>query len=284
MADERGRSLERLTARMDDLPSIPSSVSRIMAVLDDPESSTRELTEAIGTDQSLATRLLKIVNSAYYGFPRKIDSLDQAVTVLGYRSIRELLLVTTLLNEVNSRTGQRSLDRKRFWEHALGCGAAAKTIARWKGVSGADTIFLAGLLHDIGKVFLDAFLHDEYSQIVEAAQKKNLLLIEAEEYFLGVNHTDFGHWLAAEWNLPANLTAAILYHHEPDLAKNHYQVACLVHIGDVLVRALEVGYGGDELIPAINRRAWASLNLTMPSLENLISDFEENLAGFPLTL
>lgn len=273
------QAFERLIERMEDLPSIPSSVALIIQTLDDLGSSARDLSQALGLDQSLTSSVLKTVNSAYYGFPRRIDTLDQAVTILGYRAIRDIVLVTSLFNELDRRSKKISLDRERFWRHAAGCGVAARAIAERTGTGFGENVYLAGLLHDIGKVFLDAFLHEEYTQVLAKARQENILLIEAETQTLGgVNHTDFGMWLADEWNLPLSFAATIAYHHSPTQSQDYFVLACLVHVADVMVRALEIGYGGDELIPAIDHQAWVSLHLTPGLLDQIILDIDEQLA------
>ncbi|MFH1136646.1 MAG: HDOD domain-containing protein [Pseudomonadota bacterium] len=275
MSKKARTSFNRLKSRMKDLPSIPSSLARIIKILDDPGSSARDLGRAIGRDQAVTAKILRIVNSAYYGFPRRIDALDHAVAVLGYRSIREIVLVTTLLDEASNSRNIPTLDRKQLWEHAAACGGAARTIAQKTGALKADSVFLAGLLHDIGKVFLDAFLGSEYEVVVKTAREQGILLIEAEEKILGANHTDFGHWLSEEWNLPPNLSQAVLYHHQPHLASDHYILACLVHLGDIMARTLEYGHGGDDAMPEVNRQAWASLNLTPRLWAEITKEFGE---------
>jgi HD-like signal output (HDOD) protein len=264
---------------MKGLPALPASVARLTRVLDDPASSARDVSLALGADQSLAGKVLQIVNSPFYGFPRRVETLDHAVAILGYRPIRELVLVTCLFQEIDQRNGSSSLDRKRLWRHALGTGAAAKTLSKSTGRHSEESVFLAGLLHDIGKVLLDVCLREDYAAVVELARQENLLIIEAEERLLGTTHAEFGYWLAEEWNLPLSLTSAVLHHHEPSRAKDHYMLVCLVHLGDVMARAMEIGYGGDELIPAIDRQAWAALNLTPKLFETTIGLFLEDMDG-----
>ncbi|MBW2062246.1 MAG: HDOD domain-containing protein [Deltaproteobacteria bacterium] len=271
------KTFDQILARLEGLPSLPVTVAAILEVLNNPESSAQELSEALSYEQSLASRVLKLVNSAYYGFPRRIDTLSKAVTILGYNSIRNIILVTSIFDSLDKGSKARSLDRKGFWQHALGCGAAAQVMGTKLGFRQGEELFLAGLLHDIGKVILDAFLHEEYSQVLKVCQEENLLLFEAEEQVLGVTHEDFGCWLAETWNLPYNLTEAISHHHEPPESKEYFIITSLVHIGDILTRALEVGHGGDDLIPAINRQAWVALKLNPAFLQDLIEDFENKL-------
>ena len=274
MNNNRREAFRTLVEQRVDLPSIPSSIMQINTVLDDPESTVADLTDALGQDQSIALRLLRIVNSAFFGFPRQIETLEHAVTILGYRAVREIVLATSLMAETAGNPNSDLIDRKQFWLHAVGCGAASKIMARRTGAAPEDQAFLGGLLHDIGKVFLDAFLHEEYLRAVSVARKDNQALLFMEDRVLGVNHTDFGYWLAESWNLPPSLASAIIYHHNPAEADDYYYLACLVHLGDILVRALDVGDGGDDIIPVIDKQAWSSLGLGIKALEEVLPEFD----------
>jgi len=271
------KTFEKIYSQIKYLPSLPSVVVTILQKLNDPQSSVQDLAKALSYEQSLASRVLKLANSAYYGFPRKVDTLTKAVTIIGYNSIRNIVLVTNLFDSLEQKKQARTLNRMYFWQHSLGCGAAAEVIGTKLGFKNGEEIFLAGLLHDIGKVVLDAFLHDKYKMVFEHTQEHDLLLLEAEKEILGASHAEFGRMLAESWNLPHSLSAAIGYHHEPEKGEKHFTLAGLVHIGDILVRALEIGNGGDNHIPAIDHQTWAALNLQPAMIESIISDFEEKL-------
>ncbi|MBW2053943.1 MAG: HDOD domain-containing protein [Deltaproteobacteria bacterium] len=272
------KTFNEIIGRMTGLPSLPGPVIAILDVLNNPASSAQELSEALRYDQSIASRVLKLVNSAFYGFPRQIDTLSKAVTILGYTSIQNIILTTSIFDTFNNVPHDQSLDRKSFWQHALGCGAMAQTIKSKLGMGDGEEVFLAGLLHDIGKVILDVFLHDEYAQVLKLAQEKGLLLVEAEKEVLDTTHADFGFWLAENWNLPYNLTAAIAHHHNPPESKDHFTITSLVHVGDILTRSFEVGHGGDDFIPIINRQAWTALGLKSEFIEGLLPEFEKKFA------
>jgi HD-like signal output (HDOD) protein len=276
---EARQEFRKLVGRMKGLPSISTSVARVLSILDNPASSARELGDALSMDQSLASRLLKMVNSAYFGFPRRIDTLHQAVAILGFRTIHEMVLVTSIFEQMDRSSKSSGLDRRRFWQHAVGCALSVKALAEVTGVMKGESVFLAGLLHDIGKVILDAYLHDEYAVVLETARGEGILLLEAEQRILGANHTDFGHWLAEEWNLPATLAAGVIHHHRPAESRDHYLLACLVNVADVLVQALDYGHGGSDLLPAIAPEAWSALNLSPSRIERVIELFEASLPG-----
>lgn len=270
LTDKPRKSFQTLIERMEGLPTLPASVAHVLSILDNSQSSAKELTEALSVDQSLASRLLKMVNSVYFGFPRRIDTLQQAVAILGFRAIRDIVTVTSLFHELHRTDRKLHLNRRLFWRHAVGCGVAARVIGLKTGTARGEGVFLAGLLHDIGKVFFDAYLHEEYAQVIRTATEHSLPLYQAEERVLGANHTDFGHWLADAWNLPFNLTAAAAYHHRPSECRDHFILACLVHTSNTVVQALELGDGGEVVLSAIEPMAWTSLHLTHRLLEDTI--------------
>lgn len=265
---------------MTDLPSLPAPVAAAMDTLNNPRSSARDLSEVLQLDQSLTSRVLRVANSAFYGLPRRIDNLSHAVAILGYgyEAIRDIILLTSLFEAVRQGAKGATLDRELFWAHAVASGAGAKVVGARVGIGRSGEAFLGGLLHDIGKVILDAFLHEEYAPVVQRAREKDLLLIEAEDEVLGANHTDFGHWLAENWNLPHNLTAAVAYHHDPSQSKEHFMMASAVHLGDILARAMEAGHGGDDLIPPVNHRSWAALHLKPALLDKIMTEVEEEIS------
>lgn len=264
-----------LISKIDDLPTIPASIAGVMAVLDNPDSTAVDLSNAISLDQSLTAAVLKTVNSPVFGFSRNIDSLDHAVALLGYRSIRDLILVTSIYDQATQgAAGKPVLDREGLWNHASACATLAGIIAEKTGKGDASAAFLAGLLHDVGKVFLDAYLHEEYQVVVANAHKNELLLFESEKQSFGATHADFGYWLAEEWNLPLNLSQAVIHHHDPSKAEDSYILVCIIHVADILARALEIGNAGDRQLPAMNRRAWSSLNMNSKKLENILIDFD----------
>lgn len=268
------KNFKGIIAEMKDLPSLPTTVTEILEVLNNPESSAMDLSAALKHDQSLVSRVLRLVNSAFYGFPRTIDNLSKAVTILGYTAIQNIILTTSIFETLNQSNDNLALNRKEFWRHALATGVAAQIIKTKTKPGKGDEVFLAGLLHDIGKVVLDAHLHKKYSDVYAYSKKKNILIRDAEKKLLGVTHDHFGSWLAESWNLPHNLTAAITYHHNPQNAEKHIILASLVHLGDILARSFEVGNGGDDLIPQVNHRAWDVLRLNPSHLKDLAVEFD----------
>ncbi len=269
--------LAAILERLDDLPSISPSVSRIMSILDSPDSSTSDLTEAIRLDQSLTAKVLRMVNSVFFGFPRRIDTLDQAVTILGFRQIQEIVLVTTLFEKLEHRFGKQLLDTRKWWRHAIGCGLAAALVAKSLRLPDERGVFLAGLLHDVGKVILCAGFYEEYGRVLEISRQENLTASQAEDRVFGVNHTCFGRWLEEQWNLPPNLTAAVTHHHHPTDCRDHYLLVCLVHLGDIIAHSMELESPDETVMPAVDPQAWVALNMSKELLAVVVAEYARQM-------
>lgn len=258
-----------------DIPTLPSLVYRITLLMENPRTSALEVGETISRDQALTAKILKLVNSAYYGFPRKIKTISQAVVILGYNNIRNLVLTASVFDAVSKTNGSQFLfDRVKFWEHSLGCAAATKIITNKIGLKKTEESFISGLLHDLGKVVLYHFLEGETAEVLRVAGERDLLLIEAEQEVLGINHTHAGKLLADKWNLPRDITAGISCHHNPLTAGDNFRLCSIVHLADILSRCLDMGSGGDNKIPLLNEKSWEALNLSWDNMKHILSEIE----------
>jgi len=231
-----------------EIPALPSVVSEIIETLNDENANVELITNKISMDPSLSTRVLNIANSPFYGLSGKISSVKEACIVLGAYSIKNLAVAAGIVNNFKKSGG--ALNFHKLWEHAVGTGIAAKVIADQLGLD-AEIAFTAGLLHDVGKIVLDVNYPEEYQKVIEYRVKEDCFIYEAEKAILGVTHTEIGKITARSWKLPELIVEVIQNHHEPENGDNSDMVS-IVHLADVLCRALEIGYPGDNLIPAIN--------------------------------
>lgn len=256
-------SLKKLVDKMVNLPTLPAVMTRIIQKVEDPETSTNEIVDMVGVDQALTMKVLKIVNSAYYGFRQRVSTLERAVVILGFNNIKNLALSASIFDTLGGE-GEGEFNRNKFWEHSIGCGVTTKTLAIRFGYDPKllEEAFTAGLLHDIGKVVLDKFAHEEFNEVVKTAAQKDMLMVEAEKDLLGADHTDIGRWLAIKWGLPNTLKDVISYHHSPVAAKEAKELTGLVHFSDILVRRKKIGSGGDNKVPALNPAVFEMLKLT----------------------
>lgn len=237
-----------ISKRAHDIPSLPSVVTDIIETLNDDDSNIESLTEKIMMDPALSARVLMIANSPFYGLSGKISSLKEACIVLGAYSIKNLAVAAGIVN--NLKKSGNILNFTKLWEHSVGTGVAAKIIAEKLGFD-HEIAFTAGLLHDVGKIVLDTNYPSEYKKVVEFRAKEDCFILEAEKATLGVTHSEIGEITARHWKLPDLIVDVIKNHHTP-YDCNYPDMVGIVHLADILCRALEIGYPGDNLIPSIH--------------------------------
>ncbi len=267
------------------IPTLPSIVGQITCLLQNPKTSAEELGRAITSDQALAAKVLKLVNSAFYGFPGRISTITHAIVILGFSTIKNVVLTATILDIFKKKSDNNitDFDIEQFWIHSISCGAAAKSIARFTDNKIKEECFIAGLVHDIGKILLYQYLPDLFIKAYAFSTQNKLLFYESEQQLFKVTHQEIGGTLAERWNLPQMLQQAIKYHHTPHPGQECFSTTSIVHCADILVRALDFGYGGDDQLPNMSEAAWKSLNLdSIPTstLFDMISDEIEKATVF----
>ena len=246
--------IDKILEGIDKLPSPNIVVQRIVAVCSKPDASSSEVANTLMMDASLSARVLKLANSAYYGIPRKITTLSEAVMILGFKTVRNLAL-SVFTYDMVFKNRSSSVDRERLWEHFIATAVASETVAETVGYPLKEEIFIAGLLHDIGKVVYDFLLSEILEMEVKIAQKLKKNLIEVEEELEVPYHTEVGAKLLRSWNFPDLLVYSADYHHNVDANPNELflnQVS-MVHIGDVLanlmIRGASLSWGDPVLSP-----------------------------------
>ncbi|MFH1147158.1 MAG: HDOD domain-containing protein [Pseudomonadota bacterium] len=258
------------------LPTLPGIVSKLTQMVADPKVSADRIGQVIAKDQILAAKILKLVNSAFYGFPGRISTVSNAVILLGFNVIRSLVLSASIFEAM-----EKSL--VGLWEHSLGCAALSNVIARRIGLNDPEEVSTAGLLHDIGKVVIRENLGNYISLIDELLLQKPISLYEAEREILQTDHAEIGKRLGHRWHLPDRLTEPISYHHEPSKSKAHFVISAVVHVADILVRARGFGSGGDKWVPRLDGKAWDVLRLSEGELPGMLLEAEDvlmELKGF----
>ena len=204
-----------LFARISEVSSLPDVALRIIEVAHDPTSSAEDLCEVIRSDPALATRLIRTVNSSYYSLKRKVTDLKQAVTLLGFEEIRNLAMTAYVAPLFRRTAGHGSYTRRGLWHHMISVGMVAERIARESGRTAPREAYLAGLIHDLGLILIDQYLHGPFCQVVDALTEETPTC-ELEKKILSFDHTALGQYVAARWGLPDPLTDAISYHHAPE--------------------------------------------------------------------
>jgi putative nucleotidyltransferase with HDIG domain len=267
-------SLEDIVKKTADLPSIPAAALAVMREADSATGTASTVASHIAQDQALAVRVLRLANSAYYGLSRQVVDLQEAVVVLGMRCVRNLAMVAATYPWMSRPLKGYGLGPKQMWSHSFGVAVAGQLLARKSEKANEDTVFTAGLLHNLGKVALSIWLENKMMAMMNFAARENATFDQVERKLLGYDHTDVGAYLGEQWNLPKELIDAIRFHHRPNECDPHSGVADCVHVADYLTMTLGYGLGGDGMRYEFFEEALSRLGLTAEDLDALACDFE----------
>ena len=267
-----GDFLKRLSNKKISLPEIPSIVSELNEVIGNPISSAEDIANVVNKSPSLTATLLRIVNSALYGCPSKIDKVSQAVTLIGTKEIFGLALGISVIS-IFKKIPKDIINMYSFLRHSIACGIIARILAAHKNLQHTEQLFVSGLLHDLGRVLLYIYFPDDSLRIMNNSLKSDKLLYEEEDDYLGCNHTHIVQYLMQQWKLPLALENNVFHHHNPSEAQNPVP-ATIVHLADILVNALGLGSSGERFVPPLDNAAWEELDVSTSSFQVVIKQAE----------
>lgn len=260
-------SKENIIYRVDSLPSLPATVSRVLTVTADPESCGDDLVNAILPDQTMCAAILKIANSAFFGIPREVATMDKAVNVLGFNEVYNIVLGKAVFNSFKKIGATNKRNMNEFWLHSFRCGLAAKIIAE-KLQCPPSELFIAGLIHDIGKLALFIAQPNDYFSILDKVSPTGCFnCLEKEKQHFGIDHSEVGLQLLTRWMFPEQLTATVGYHHSPERCGDHPLHAVIVQLSDILSILIVDEEQNDDLYAQITtllpgaRKLWERHNL-----------------------
>jgi HD-like signal output (HDOD) protein len=261
--------LKRRIDQVGELPTLPHVVQKLASMIGRTNVSAEEIGQLIEKDQVLSAKVLRLANSPYYGFPSRIGSVAHAVVVLGLTVVKGLTLCATAFDMM------KSAGMDQLWRHSLAVAITAHILGTKAEMKNPEEVFVAGLLHDIGKVVLYVKWPDVGRQIISATQQPTRYLMESEQTLFDVSHADVGGWLAAAWHLPVSLREPIMHHHAPTAAQEAKMQTAIVHVADILVKGLACGNPGDDLVPPLSAQAWDLVGLDEPSLMGCLAKASE---------
>ena len=261
--------LQEKFKHLTNLPTLPAVASRSMRLIDDPSTSSSDIAAIIGQDPALSSKLLRLANSAFYGMPGKITTINQAVVVLGFKVITTIVLSVTVFDMFPESTRSKHLfDRKAFWLHSLGCGLIAKHLAQ-PALLDPEEAFCAGLLHDIGKVVLEQYLHEEFHAALRTAHAKKIPLFAAENEVLGFTHANAAEWLMSGWQLPPEIELPITRHHDPTASAQRFPGIALCHAADWLCYQIGMAIDPAYAAPEPEQEVLDSIKFTPALIDHL---------------
>ncbi|MGW8193587.1 MAG: HDOD domain-containing protein [Desulforhopalus sp.] len=224
---------ETINLQIETFPPLPTTVSKVLSVTTNPESSARDLVNAILPDQSMCSAILKVANSAFFGIPREVSTIERAIVVLGYEEIRNIVIGKAVFASLPKLTKETKKNVALFWEHAFTCGLAAKIIGKDLQISSSE-LFIAGLIHDIGKIAILMAFPSEYNMLRDLSEPDHDRITNEERKSFGVSHDDAGLRLAKKWLLPQQLLMAIGYHHIPHSAPAYIEYPLIIQAADII--------------------------------------------------
>jgi len=247
------------------MPSLPTSVTKVLEICNNPQTSPADLNHVISLDPVLVGRVLKLINSAYYGLGQPVTSLARAIIMLGINTVKNLALSTAIMGQLSSKQSSSGLNMEGFWRHSLCVGVSAKLLARKRGIDPKMTeeYFTAGLLHDIGKIPLNAVLAKEYMLTVSVADRERRPLFAVEESTLGLDHCMTGSMIAGAWKLDGAVGDAIVHHHRySEYSGNFKDVLFSVAAANRFASLSEMGFSGDRYPDSLFPVALETLNVS----------------------
>jgi len=259
-----------LVEKVTSLPTLPGSVTRITKMLDDTDTTAAEVGKELEKDQVLSAKVLKLVNSGFYGFSQPISTIQHAMVLLGFNVVKTLVLSTSVLDMMSDSMAG-------LWQHSLACARTCAIIARFLDLDDPEEISVTGLLHDLGKVVLEANVKEVFEPVLALVDEKNMLFYKAEEQVMEITHATVGGWLLDQWQLPGQLVEPVMYHHDFHPTRTHALRTGVVHLADILVRAEGFGSGGDLRIPVLSQEAMEVMGLDADDVKDIMDEMVDEM-------
>jgi putative nucleotidyltransferase with HDIG domain len=273
--------MRELIGSIRNLPTLPQVITELTKLLADPETSVKRVTHLLAEDQALTAKLLKLANSAYYGFAGEVASVTQAVVMLGFGGVRDVALSASVIDLFKGEAGEgdelvQLFPVGQFWEHSIGVGVACREIARRLRLPNPEEVFVAGLLHDIGKLIMLEHTAADLLKVLRTCRDEDCTFVRAEAQH-ELNHAALGRLLVEQWKLPKRISEPVGFHHLIRPHRATARVAAVVQFADAFTRARGVGRSGDDYIPAVQPEAYELLGIEELDLSALIEVFDEEM-------
>ena len=268
--DDKRTEIRRIIRDTKSLPTLPGVIAKLGALAENNKVSAQEMARIVSTDQVLSAKILKLVNSAFYGFSGRVSTVSNALILLGVNVVKSLAISSSIFEIMEKNV-------VGLWEHSMGVALAANVMAKKLKLPEPEETSTAALLHDIGKVIIKIKLEEDYAHLTNSLENKGLMMIEAERELLDTDHAEIGEWLARTWLLPDKLAEPIACHHHVERSVLHQTKTAVIHVADVLIKASGFGFSGDNLVPQIQPVAWKKLGLNEALLQAIIEETEDKL-------
>jgi len=277
---ELKKRLKRLQSYISKMPALTPTVDKVLKTCNDMNASPADISKVISMDPVLTGKILRLINSAYYGLPQKVTTLVRAIIMLGINTVKNLILSTAILSNLKSKKTNNALDMDGFWRHSLSVGVLSRLIAKKRNVGqhAVEEYFIAGLLHDIGKIPINNKIPDDYQRVIGASNKLRQPLFVAEKEVLKIDHTDMGRLITDKWKLGGGIRDTIIHHHALPSYKGEFQdILLTVALANYQANILKFGSSGNKFPEIIGLEVFNHLRINPEDLEDIEAKVEEEL-------
>ncbi|MCI0505394.1 MAG: HDOD domain-containing protein [Gammaproteobacteria bacterium] len=262
-------SVQELVQGVVGLISLPDVCVRVKEMVDNPECSAADIGKVVIKDAALTARLLRIVNSAFYQFPARIETVSRAITIVGNRELKDLVFAATVAG-IFEKVSSDLIEIETFWRHAVYCGIVSRIIARKSRVLHSERLFVAGLMHDIGQMVIAFKLPDQCREIQRYRKEHDVELHAAENHVLGFDHSLVGAELMKAWSLPQSHQLAALHHHSPEKAPDFVLEASIVYLANIITELAEAGTDDVEILRKVPDAVWRMTKVSIEDIEDIL--------------
>ncbi|MFM8438587.1 MAG: HDOD domain-containing protein [Candidatus Kapaibacterium sp.] len=268
-----------IVAEVEDFPTLPTIYTSLLELMANPRTTVHQLADMVATDPACALKLLKTVNSSMYRVQGRVNSISEAIFHVGFNEVKQLVTAITVVNTLTGQASTMTSSIVDLWKHSLGVGVIAKILAASTNDRNGGHHYTNGLLHDIGKLFFMRAYPKEYVSLLKEVNEQNGLIVEAEKRQFGMDHTEVGELLARRWRLPESLCTTIRHHEEGTVNGQFNRDVAIIHVADIAARMLELGNGGDRVVPRPTFEVWAGLGIPPKTFsqmrEVIVRDYEQ---------
>ena len=259
-----------------ELASMPEIIVRLNQIVDDPYSTAKDVSDVISGDPALTTRLLRIVNSPFYGFPSQIDTISLAVTIVGTQQLRLLALASSTIRQFANLSNQ-FVTMETFWRHSFSTAIVARTLAKLSKEHGSEQYFIAGLLHDIGSLIIYSTIPTLAKEAITHAKHKNIAVYQAERAIIGFDHAMVGSAVLNHWNLPEALVEAVSCHHDLGDLKIAPKQKAVTHLANIIANAINPSLLIYRQTLEPDPRAWELAGMESDNIDESLDDIETEI-------
>lgn len=278
--------VEKAVSSIGDIATLPEITIRIIEIVEDAKSTARDLHGIIKNDPALSVKVLKVVNSAFYGLPGQVASVDRAIILLGLSAVKNIAIAASIARLFKGRRISEEFSASDLWKHSVAVAVVANDIAKISpNPVMPDEVFVAGLIHDIGTMVERQAFPDQFAEVIRRCSSGEAGFLECERQIIGADHQAFGVGLTTKWKFPRHLRAAVGFHHNPEaLSKELRNIATLIHLSDILCCQEKIGFYLSAQNEDITEEMLDSLQLTTEQFEEVRANLPDKLADAEATL